>query len=128
MVMGFKEENEITVRAQCSEDELKKILNGDKFILNNEYYAKDIFMIPRDIDIFKVATREILSKAILLREFQGISSDKHKMKITFKRKEINEKGEILQQDAINCEVLNIQDAKELFNCIGYKILNNLAQT
>ena len=77
-------------------------------------------MIPRDIDIFKVATREILSKAILLREFQGISSDKHKMKITFKRKEINEKGEILQQDAINCEVLNIQDAKELFNCIGYK--------
>ena len=118
--MGFKEENEITVRVQCSEDELKNILNGDKFILNNEYYAKDIFMIPRNIDRFKVATREILSKAILLREFQGISSDKHKMKITFKRKEINEKGEILQQNAINCEVLNIQDAKELFNCIGYK--------
>lgn len=118
--MGFKEGNEITVRVQCSEDELKKILNGDKFILTNEYYAKDIFMIPKDIDIFKVATREILSKAILLREFQGISSDKHKMEITFKRKEINEKGEILQQDAINCEVLNIQDAKELFNCIGYK--------
>ena len=54
-----KEENEITVRVQCSKDELKKILNEDKFILNNEYYAKDIFMIPRDIDIFKVATREI---------------------------------------------------------------------
>ena len=118
--MGFKEENEITVRVQCSEDELKKILNEDKFILNNEYYAKDIFMIPKDIDIFKAATREILSKAILLREFQGLSSDKHEMKITFKHKEINEKGEILQQDTINCEVLNIQDAKELFNCIGYK--------
>ena len=118
--MGFKEENEITVRVKCSEDELKNILNEDKFILNNEYYAKDIFMIPRSIEIFKVATREILSKAILLREFQGISSDKHKMKITFKRKEINEKGEILQQNAISCEVLNIQDAKELFNCIGYK--------
>ena len=82
--MGFKEENEITVRVQCSEDELKKILNKDKFILNNEYYAKDIFMIPKDIDIFKVTTREIVSKAILLREFQGISSEKHKMKITFK--------------------------------------------
>ena len=25
-VMGFKDENEITVRVQCSEDELKKIL------------------------------------------------------------------------------------------------------
>ena len=33
---------------------------------------------------------------------------------------INEKGEILQQDAINCEVLNIQDAKNIFDCIGYK--------
>ena len=66
--MGFKEENEITVRVQCSEDELKKILAKDKFILNNEYYAKDIFMIPKDIDIFKVTTRESLSRAIILRE------------------------------------------------------------
>ncbi len=118
--MGFKEENEITVRVQCSEEELKKILNKDKFILNNEYYAKDIFMIPQNIDISKVTTREILSKAVLLREFQGISSDKHKMKITFKHKKINEKGEILQQNSINCEVTNIQDAKKIFNCIGYK--------
>ncbi len=118
--MGFKEENEITVRVQCSEEELKKILNKDKFILNNEYYAKDIFMIPQNIDISKVTTREILSKAVLLREFQGISSDKHKMKITFKHKKINEKGEILQQNSINCEVTNIQDAKNIFNCIGYK--------
>ena len=118
--MGFKDENEITVRVQCSEDELKKILAKDKFILNNEYYAKDIFMIPKDIDIFKVTTRESLSRAIILRKFQGISSNKHKMKITFKHKKINEKGEILQQDAINCEVLNIQDAKNIFDCIGYK--------
>lgn len=64
-------------------------------------------MIPKIIDIFKCTTRESLSKAILLREFKGISSDKHKMKITFKHKKINEKGEILQQDAVNCEVLNV---------------------
>lgn len=118
--MGFKGENEITVKVQCSEDELKRILTNDKFVLNNEYYAKDIFMIPKDIDIFKVTTRESLSKSIILREFQGISGDKHKMKITFKHKKINEKGEILKQDAINCEVLNIQDAKNIFDCIGYK--------
>ena len=121
--MEFKDENEITVRVQCFEDELKKILNKDKFILSNEYYAKDIFMIPKNIDIFKCTTRESLSKAILLMEFKGISSDKHKMKITFKHKKINEKGEILQQDAVNCEVLNVQDAKNIIDCIGYKEIN-----
>ncbi len=118
--MGFKEGNEITVRVKCLEEELKEILNRDKFILNNEYYSKDIFMIPKNIDIINISTREILSKAILLREFQGISNKRHKMQITFKHKEINEKGEILQQNAINCEVMSIQDAKKLFKYIGYK--------
>lgn len=94
--MGFKDENEITVKVQCFEDELKNILNKDKFILSNEYYVKDIFMIPKNIDIFKCTTRESLSKAILLRKFKGISSDKYKIKITFKHKKINKKGEILQ--------------------------------
>lgn len=118
--MSFKEGNEITIRAKCSEEILKEILKKDNFILKNEYYTKDIFMIPKNIDIIKVPTREILSKAILLREFQGISNNKHKMKITFKHKNINEYGEILSQNSVNCEVMNIQDAKEIFESIEYK--------
>lgn len=125
--MSLKNGNEITIRAQCSEEELKEILKKDNFILKNEYYAKDIFMIPKDIDILKTSTREILSKAILLREFQGISSNKHKMKITVKHKEINENGEILSQNSVNCEVMNIQDAKEIFDSIGYKELMTIKE-
>lgn len=120
--MSYKEGNEITVRVQCSEKDLIKKLEEENFVLKSEYYAKDIFMIPNNIDISRTATREILNRAILLREFQGISSDKHKMKITFKHKDINEKGEILSQNSTNCEVTNIHDAQILFESIGYKEL------
>ncbi len=120
--MSYKEGNEITVRVQCSEKDLIKILKEDSFVLKSEYYAKDIFLIPKNIDISRTATREILNRAILLREFQGISSNKHKMKITFKHKDINEKGEILSQSSTNCEVTNIHDAQKLFESIGYKEL------
>ena len=108
--MSYKEENEITVRVQCSEKYLIKILKEDNFVLKSEYYAKDIFLIPKNIDISRTATREILNKAILLREFQSISSNKHKMKITFKHKDVNEKVEILSQNSTNCEITNIHDA------------------
>ncbi len=120
--MSYKEGNEITVRIQCSEKDLIRILKEDNFLLKSEYYAKDIFLIPKNIEISRTATREILNKAILLREFQGISSNKHKMKITFKHKDINEKGEILSQSSINCEITNIHDAQKLFESIGYKQL------
>lgn len=120
--MSYKEGNEITVRIQCSEKDLIKILKKDNFVLKSEYYAKDIFLIPKNIDISRTATRKILNRAIILREFQGISSNKHKMKITFKHKDINEKGEILSQNSTNCEVTNIHDAQKLFESIGYKEL------
>ena len=120
--MSYKEGNEITVRVQCSEKDLIKILKEDNFVLKSEYYAKDIFLIPKNIDISRTSTREILNRAILLREFQGISSNRHKMKITFKHKDINEKGEILSQSSTNCEVTNIHDAQKLFESIGYKEL------
>lgn len=125
--MSYKEGNEITIRVQCSEKDLIKRIQEEDFVFKSEYYSKDIFMIPKDIDIMKTNTREILSKAILLREFQGISSNKHKMKITFKHKDINEKGEILSQNSINCEVTNIQDAQKLFENIGYKELMSIKE-
>lgn len=49
------------------------------------------------------------------------------MKITFKHKDINEKGEILSQNSINCEVTNIHDAQKLFENIGYKELMSIKE-
>ena len=120
--MAIKSNNEITVRVKCSEDELFKILEQDNFKRTNEYLTRDIFMIPSSTNIYNEETRDILKKAIILREFTGVSSDKHKMKITFKNKDIDNNGNILSQYSINCEITNINDAKDLFIHIGYKEL------
>lgn len=120
--MAITNHNEITIRVLCTEKELLDIINKQKFDFINEYNATDIFMIPNNLDIYTKESREILKSAILLREFKGISSDKHKMKITFKDKEIDKEGNIISQYSVNCEIKNIEDAKELFKHIGYKEL------
>ncbi len=120
--MSISSNNEITVRVICSENELIKILEEKQFRMINEYNASDIFMIPNEIDITKNESREILKRAVLLREFKGISSNKNKKKITYKSKDIDSKGNILSQYSVNCEISNIEDAKELFKHLGYKEL------
>ena len=45
---------------------------------------------------------------------------KVKKKITFKIKDFDEFGNIINQEGISCEVLYIQDAKKLLEAIGYK--------
>ena len=117
-----KENNEITVRANCSLCQLDKEIKEFGFVENNRYYFSDTFLIPNEIDILKENTREILKKAVLLREGKGITTNKNSKKIVFKKKEINEKGEIVSQSAEKCRIEDIKDAKNLFLAIGYKEL------
>lgn len=118
--MSIKVGNEITIRVTCNEKELLNILKNDDFKLVDEYNARDIFMVPKEVNIYQEETRNVISKAIILREFNGIKRKKHKCKITFKHKNINEKGEIEDQDSVNCIIEDINDAKNIFECIGYK--------
>lgn len=117
-----KENNEITVRANCSLEQLEKEIKDFGFVENNRYYFSDIFLIPNEIDILKENTRDILKKAVLLREGRGITTNKNSKKIVFKKKVINENGEIISQSAEKCRIEDIQDAKNLFLAIGYKEL------
>lgn len=117
-----KENNEITVRANCSLEQLEKEIKDFGFVENNRYYFSDIFLIPNEIDILKENTRDILKKAVLLREGKGITTNKNSKKIVFKKKVINENGEIISQSAEKCRIEDIQDAKNLFLAIGYKEL------
>ena len=59
---------------------------------------------------------------MLLREGKGITTNKNSKKIVFKKKVINENGEIISQSAEKCRIEDIQDAKNLFLAIGYKEL------
>lgn len=61
-------------------------------------------------------TREILSKAVLVRKIKGKTSGK----ITFKIKNFDKNGNILSQETINCDIIDIEDAKKLLKAIGYQ--------
>lgn len=126
--MAIKRGNEITVRVKCSQKELFNILKQQDFKELNQYYSNDIFMVPESIDIYKQNSREILKRAILLREFDGVTTNKHKTKITYKNKEFDDKGNILSQYSVNCEITNINDAKELFEHLGYKEIMEISET
>ena len=120
-----KEDNEITVRVICSEDELINKLKEEGFIEGRSFTLDDYFFVPNDLDIYNLTVREILAKAVIVRYI--VKSDKIVKVITVKKKEFNEKGEILKQKAINCDVLDIDEAKNLLNAMGYFEIMNIKE-
>ena len=80
----------------------------------------DTYFIPEEVDLDKINTRDILSKAVLVRDIIGKMSNRRTKLITFKIKNFDESGNILNQEAVNCDILEIEDAKKLLKAIGYK--------
>ena len=123
--MSSKESNEVTIKVISTKEELIKILTDKEFKRGREFSLDDYYFIPNDIDKDKLSTREILSKAIIIRYI--VDENKIIQKITFKRKNIDEKGNILTQNAINCDITDINDAKRLFEAIGYSEIMNIKE-
>lgn len=123
--MSNKKSNEVTIRIICNKEELIKILKDSGFKRGKEFSLDDYYFIPNNIDIAKLSTRDILAKAIIIRYI--IDDGKVIQKITFKRKNIDEQGNILSQDSINCDISNIEDAKKLFQSIGYSEIMNIKE-
>ncbi|MCI8655206.1 MAG: hypothetical protein HFJ48_04975 [Clostridia bacterium] len=119
--MAIKEENEITVKIKCSINELCTILNKKEFNIVDKFTMNDIFMIPNTIkkEIHNLTSREILKKAVLIRNKDNQLKKQTDKKITFKKKEFDYNGDILSQQAINCDIVNIDEAIKLFEAIGY---------
>lgn len=123
--MSNKESNEMTIKVICTKEELIKILTDKGFKMGRKFSLDDYYFIPNYIDKNKLSTREILSKAIIIRYI--IDEDKIIQKITFKIKNIDKKGNILTQKSINCDITNIDDAKRLFKAIGYSEIMNIKE-
>ncbi len=124
--MGTKHENEITVKIKCEINELCTILEKKGFNVVDKFTMNDIFMIPNYIkkEIDNLTSREILKKAILIRDIDNQFKGHRNRKITFKKKEFNHNGDILSQKAINCDIFNVDEAVNLFEAIEYyKIMN-----
>ena len=123
--MSVKEENEITIKVTCSNDELIKILTNKGFCKGRKFSLDDYYLIPRDLNIEKLTTREILSRAVIIRYI--VEDGNIIQKITFKKKNINEKGEIISQKAINCDKSDFKSAIKLFNELGYYEIMNIKE-
>ena len=123
--MSNKESNEVTIKVIDTKKNFIKLLISKGFKEGRKFSLDDYYFIPNNIDINKLSTREILSKAIIIRDIA--SKDKISKKITFKRKNIDEKGNILNQDSINCDIEDAEDAKKLFNAIGYSEIINIKE-
>ena len=120
--MAVKDENEVTVRVTCSKDELMKCLINKGFEKGREFSLDDYYFIPKTLDTKTLSTREILSKAVIIRYI--VNEGKVSKKITFKIKNIADNGDIINQQAINCDIYDIEEAKKLFEALGfYEIMN-----
>ena len=124
--MSVKEENEITIKVTCSNDELIKHLTNKGFNEGRKFTLDDYYLIPKDVDIEKLTTREILAKAVIIRYI--VDDGKIIQKITFKKKNINEKGEILSQKATNCDILDFRAGINLFSELGYYEIMNIKES
>lgn len=117
--MSLKESNEITVKITCPLEELYRILEGKGFKIIDKFTMDDKFMILKTTNLKEENSREILSKAILIRDIIGYMEKRKTKKITFKNKQFDSQENILSQNSINCDITNIEDAIRIFQAIGY---------
>ena len=123
--MLIKQENEITIRILCSKEELVKHLEEKGLKKGRKFRLDDHYLIPKMLKIEELTVREILSKAVIVR---NIDNDGKKVnKITFKKKNINEKGEIVSQTATSCEVIDYTEGIKLFEELGYYEIMNIIE-
>ena len=125
--MGLKDSNEITVKIRCELNELYKIVEEKGFKVVDKFSMDDTYLIPETLNVDKMNTREILSKAVLVRDIRRQMPNRIIKQITFKIKNFDEYGNIISQESINCDILETEDAKKLLKAIGYKEIMNIKE-
>ena len=123
--MPIKQENEITIRILCSKEELIKHLEEKGLKKGRRFRLNDHYLIPKTLKVEELTIREILSKAVIVRNIDN--DGKIVNKITFKKKNINEKGEIVSQTATSCEVFDYTEGIRLFEELGYYEIMNIIE-
>jgi len=115
--MKFKKE--ITVEIDTCLNNLIDILNKNKFQIKEQYDLIDIYMVKKNVNI-EGNYLDTLKNCVLIRHI--IEENKETKLITYKYKEYNDDGEILNQGKVNCKVESIDAAHELLKQLGYNKL------
>lgn len=121
-------QNEITVKINCTLDELHNILLDKGFSISKSFNMKDTYFIPTSLHTENLSSREILKSAILIRDLTWPSENKTLALLTHKQKEFDEFGNITFQKSTNCKVFDVVETENFIKCLNYKILMKLEET
>ena len=119
--MSIAKNNEITVKVNESFDEIIKILVNGGFKITDKFSLKDIYLVPKNMNINELSAREILKEAIIIRDVGRCKV------LVFKKKNIDEFGNIISQEKIECDVLSIEDSRRFLEAIGYREIMEIAE-
>ncbi len=121
--------NEITVRLLCNINEICNLLENKNFKVVDRFFMDDTYYVQKSIDILKLTPRDILKNCVLIRDITQYVSPKEstKLKMTYKKKEILENGEIVSQENISVGINSIEDGEKFLSAIGYKKLMNIKE-
>ena len=108
----MKENNEVTLKIKGNYDEFVSNLKEKGYKDVEHFILYDIFMVPESLNIEKMTTREIISKAIIIRKVDDIGKNEIRRDMSYKMKQFNDKGEILEQKSIRLKVSDCQDAEK----------------
>ena len=119
--MGVEKNNEITVKINEDFNKVIELLVKKGFEITDEFSLEDIYLIPKDMNIKESSVREILKEAIIIRNVGRCKV------LVFKKKNIDRLGNIISQEKIECDILNIDDARKFIEAIGYKEIMEIAE-
>ena len=125
--MAVENTNEITVRVKGDLKSFYKNIEEKGFKVEDKFKLDDSFFVLENLNLENMTTREILANAVIVRivERDGGRLVKN---ITYKRKVFDEDGNILSQSKVECDVLDVEDAKRLLSAIGYKEIMRIKES
>ena len=119
--MGVEKNNEITVKINGNFNKVIELLVNKGFEITDKFSLEDIYLIPKDMNIKESSVREILKEAIIIRNVGRCKV------LVFKKKNIDRLGNIISQEKIECDILNIDDARRFIEAIGYKEIMEIVE-
>ena len=112
-------ESEITVLVKCDYETLKNILFKYGFTVKKYYNVDDYYMIDNNIDLNDYSNLELLTKCVIIRDFN------EGKELLYKYKRFNPKGEIIEQSKIECPIMDINRSIRFMESINYTQLFKL---
>lgn len=108
----MKQELEICVRANDSNEKIEEKLKKGNFNLKEDFILKDLYFIKTEL--FKKDDFEKLSDYILIRENVG-----KRIQLVHKSKKYNKNQEIVEETSSKCDINNLEQAKGFLLSLGY---------